>query len=66
MSELFGEPQARELAAGWDTLPLHGEALFSKLGPTMRDDADTASALQDQWENVFLPPVAGSRADNAA
>jgi len=66
VTELFGEQQGRALAAGWDTLPLHGEALFSALGPVMSDDAELASALQDQWENVFLPPVASARADSAA
>jgi cyclohexyl-isocyanide hydratase len=65
VTALFGEQQGRELAAGWDTLPLHGEALFAPRGPEMRDDAVIASALQDQWENVFLPPVVGSR-DQAA
>ena len=39
------QQQARELAAGWDTLPLHGEALFSRLGPEMRDDPDPARRL---------------------
>jgi putative intracellular protease/amidase len=66
VAELFGEQQARQLAAGWDTLPLHGEALFSKLGPEMRDDPAIAAGLQDQWEDVFLPPVAGSLAHDAA
>ena len=66
VSELFGEQQARELAAGWDTLPLHGEALFSRLGPEMRDDPAISAGLQDQWENVFLPSLASSAADNAA
>ena len=66
VSELFGAEQGRELAAGWDTLPLHGDALFSPLGPQMRDDANIAQGLQEQWENVFLPPVASVRADDAA
>lgn len=66
VTELFGEAQARELAAGWDTLPLHGDALFSKLGPEMNDDPATAAGLQDQWENLFLPPVVSSRAADAA
>jgi transcriptional regulator GlxA family with amidase domain len=66
VSELFGESQARELAAGWDTLPLHGEALFSRSGPAMRDDAATAAGLQDQWENVFLPASPEPRAADAA
>ena len=60
--ELFGEQQARELAAGWDTLPLHGDALFSAAGPVMRDDATVAAGLQDQWENVFLPTTANADA----
>lgn len=66
VSELFGEQQGRELAAAWDALPLHGEALFSRLGPEMHDDAAIASGLQDQWENVFLPPAASARAVDAA
>jgi putative intracellular protease/amidase len=66
VTELFGEQQGRELAAAWDTLPLHGEALLSKLGPVMHDDPGVAAGLQDQWENVFLPSVASSRADDAA
>ena len=68
VSELFGEQQARELAAGWDTLPLHGEVLFSKQGLEMHDDAGIATGLQDQWENVFLPSSPGARvsAEHAA
>jgi len=66
VSALFGEQQGRELAAGWDTLPLHGEALFAAHGPAMRDEAATAAGLQDQWENVFLPSVASDRDDAAA
>jgi hypothetical protein len=60
------EQQARELAAGWDTLPLHGEALFSKLGPEMHDDAAIAAGLQAQWEDVFLPPLNGAGSERAA
>lgn len=52
---LFGDAVGRGLAAGWDTLPLHGESLFSLVGPEMHDDEDTKAALQDAWEDVFLP-----------
>lgn len=52
---LFGEERGRDLAAGWDTLPLHGESLFSLVGPAMRDDDLTMSQIQDSWEDVFLP-----------
>lgn len=58
VSELFGREQGRALAAGWDTLPLHGDSLFSPVGPVMRDEPSIASSLQDQWENVFLPEPA--------
>jgi putative intracellular protease/amidase len=57
VTQLFGEARGRELAAGWDTLPLHGESLFSRVGPEMRDDASISGGLQDRWEDVFLPPV---------
>ena len=66
VTALFGEAQGRELAASWDTLPLHGEALFSKLGPEMRDDATIAVGLQDQWENDFLPQAASCGTDDTA
>lgn len=56
---LFGDDVARGLAAGWDALPLHGEALFALEGPAMRDEADVVRGLQDQWEGVFLPDAAG-------
>ena len=52
---LFGDEAGRELAANWDTLPLHGESLFSLVGPEMRDDPDTKAAVQAQWEDVLLP-----------
>ena len=52
---LFGETAGRALAAGWDTLPLHGESLFSLVGPAMKDDEQVKAKLQDAWENVFLP-----------
>jgi transcriptional regulator GlxA family with amidase domain len=52
---LFGEDKARDLAATWDTLPLHGESLFSLLGPALRDDEAAKRTLQDTWENMFLP-----------
>lgn len=49
---LFGDAKSRGLAAGWDASPLFGEALFSRLGPVMKD---VKSELQDTWEQVFLP-----------
>ncbi len=52
---LFGDAAGRGLAAGWDTLPLHGESLFSLDGPVMKDDEQVKSQLQDPWEDVFLP-----------
>lgn len=67
--KLIGEERGHALAAGWDTLPLHGEALFSTEGPRMNDIAEIASGLQDQWENVFLPPApvsAGVAGESAA
>ena len=52
---LLGEPVSRSLAQSWDTQALHGESLYSDLGPVMNDDADATKALQDQLEMVFLP-----------
>ena len=52
---LFGDQAARELAANWDTLPLHGDQLFSLHGPQMHDDAHTTQAVQASWEDVLLP-----------
>jgi transcriptional regulator GlxA family with amidase domain len=52
---LFGDRRAREAAAMWDTLPLHGESLFSLVGPRLSDDAAIAGALQDQYEMMFVP-----------
>jgi putative intracellular protease/amidase len=52
---LFGEEVARDMAATWDTLALHGESLFSLQGPPLADDADLVRKLQAAWENVFLP-----------
>lgn len=52
---LFGDEAGRELAASWDTLPLHGESLFSLIGPEMRDDDETKAAVQARWEDVLLP-----------
>src|SRR5262245_16649745 len=52
---LFGDAAGRGLAAGWDALPLYGEALFSLDGPIMKDDEQVKSQLQDAWEDVFLP-----------
>jgi putative intracellular protease/amidase len=52
---LFGDAAGRALAAGWDALPLFGEALFSLDGPVMNDDPKVKAQLQDAWENVFLP-----------
>lgn len=52
---LFGAELARDLAATWDTLPLHGDRLFSLVGPALADDETVKHALQDAWEKVFLP-----------
>lgn len=52
---LLGEQVARGLARSWDTEALHGEALYSDIGPVMNDDAVATKALQDQLEMVFLP-----------
>ena len=51
---LFGDAAGRGLAAGWDTVPLHGESLFSLVGPVMNDDEAVKRHLQDSWEEVFL------------
>jgi putative intracellular protease/amidase len=57
---LFGEEKARGQAAAWDTLALHGETVFSLVGPALVDDPIIASGLQDQYEMMFVPdrPVA--------
>jgi transcriptional regulator GlxA family with amidase domain len=52
---LFGDHAGRELAANWDSLPLHGETLFSLTGPPMIDDPVTTAAVQASWEDVLLP-----------
>jgi len=52
---LFGDRAARELAANWDTLPLHGERLFALDGPEMNDEVDTRRVVQDTWEDLLLP-----------
>jgi transcriptional regulator GlxA family with amidase domain len=52
---LFGDRAGRELAANWDSLPLHGEHLFSLTGPPMSDDPVTTAAVQASWEDVLLP-----------
>jgi transcriptional regulator GlxA family with amidase domain len=52
---LFGEEKARDLAAAWDSLPLHGERLFSLVGPALADDEEAKRKLQDTWERLFLP-----------
>lgn len=52
---LFGEDDARDLAATWDTLPLHGESLFALDGPALNDDEAAKTKLQDNWEDTFLP-----------
>jgi putative intracellular protease/amidase len=52
---LFGDNAGRELAANWDSLPLHGETLFSLTGPQMTDEAETKAAIQAAWEDVLLP-----------
>ena len=36
-------------------MPLHGESLFSLVGPVMNDDEAVKRHLQDSWEEVFLP-----------
>jgi hypothetical protein len=41
--------------ANWDSLPLHGENLFSLAGPPMSDDPTTTAAVQASWEDVLLP-----------
>jgi transcriptional regulator GlxA family with amidase domain len=55
---LFGDDVARKLAANWDSLPLHGEHLFSLVGPVMHDDTVLAAAVQAEWEDVLLPSTA--------
>ncbi|MFD5633995.1 DJ-1/PfpI family protein [Streptomyces sp. NPDC058122] len=55
VTHLFGEDRARALAATWDTLPLHGEALFNPEGPVSHDDETFVKGLQDGMEKVFLP-----------
>jgi len=55
VARLFGEAEARALAADWDSLPYHGEELFSSEGPALLDRPEVAGKLQDAWENVFLP-----------
>jgi hypothetical protein len=62
---LFGDEAGRALAAGWDALPLHGEALFALTGPVMNDDPVIASGLQDAWEGVFLPAPQAVSAETA-
>jgi transcriptional regulator GlxA family with amidase domain len=52
---LFGDQAARELAANWDSLPLHGERLFALTGPQMIDHAETTAAVEAAWEDVLLP-----------
>jgi transcriptional regulator GlxA family with amidase domain len=52
---LFGKEYAADLAATWDTLPLHDDALFALDGPQVNDDAQAMARLQHNWERVFLP-----------
>jgi putative intracellular protease/amidase len=52
---LFGDKAGRQLAVNWDTLPLHGEQLFSLTGPRMNDHATSLQAVQDAWEDLLLP-----------
>jgi putative intracellular protease/amidase len=52
---LFGPAAGESLAVAWDSKPLHGDALFSLVGPVMTDDPDTRSTLQDAYELVLLP-----------
>src|SRR5262249_27750550 len=47
VAQLFGEAEARELAAAWDSLPFHGEELFSTEGPALFDRPEVAGKLQD-------------------
>lgn len=51
---LFGDAAGRGLAEAWDTLPLHGEGLFSLDGPVMRDDPETVRRVQDTLEDLLL------------
>ncbi len=53
--KLFGEAAARNLAAAWDSLPLHGNSLFSNNGPVMADAPASMEAVQTQFELLFLP-----------
>jgi cyclohexyl-isocyanide hydratase len=55
---LFGNDTALQLAANWDSLPLHGEHLFSLVGPVMHDDTAIAAVVQAQWEDVLMPTTA--------
>lgn len=55
INTLFGEEAARGVATAWDSLALHGEALFEEQGPVMHDDPQTLPALQDTFEMIFLP-----------
>jgi putative intracellular protease/amidase len=52
---LFGDQAGRQLAATWDSLPLHGEHLFSLAGPPMSDDPAVTAAVQASWEDALLP-----------
>ena len=52
---LFGHQAGRQLAANWDSLPLHGEQLFTLTGPHMHDDPTTMAAVQANWEDILLP-----------
>ncbi|MCF6133144.1 DJ-1/PfpI family protein [Flavobacterium wongokense] len=53
--KLFGEEAAKGLSAAWDSLPLHGNSLFSADGPVMNDIPELLSGVQDQFEMIFLP-----------
>lgn len=53
--KLFGDEAARNLAAAWDSLPLHGKSLFSNDGPVMADATASMEAVQNQFEMLFLP-----------
>jgi len=55
VDHLFDRDQARDLAATWDSLPFYGEELFNREGPVMNDDPTVKAALQDAWEDTFLP-----------
>ena len=54
VAALFGERDARELAASWDSAALHGDTLFALDGPVMAA-LPTDAQVQDAYEDVSLP-----------